>query len=206
MPRNKIRDVVKVEVDDSRVTTQNLDNARKQKHWTITKDKFLSKTEYAKLRQSVRRNRSRDAILLKLFMFTAARANEGLAVRLMDLDRETKTVYIKALKGSSDREIPLPPWYFHELHNYAKKICKTPEDEIFPFCYTILHRTWRIYRPCNKKIHSLRHTLAITVYEATRDLKLVQILLGHRSIKNTMVYLDYVYNRQEMRRLLKVKY
>ncbi|KYG70041.1 hypothetical protein AZI85_15220 [Bdellovibrio bacteriovorus] len=179
---------------------------RKQKPWAITKEKFLSASEYGKLRAHVRRRKSRYAILLKLFMFTAARANEGLAVRLKDLDADHKTVLIYGLKGSNDREIPLPPWYFFELYSYAKKACKSPEDRIFPFCYTILNRIWRLYRPVKKRFHALRHTLAIRVFESTRDIKLVQILLGHRSIKNTMVYLDYVYSRKEMRRILKVKY
>lgn len=179
---------------------------KKQKQWAITKEKYLSASEYGKLRAHVRHRKSRYAVLLKLYMFTAARANEGLAVKMKDLDHDNKTVLIRGLKGSSDREVPLPPWYFFELLSYAKKHCKSPEDRIFPFCYTILNRIWRYYRPVKKRFHALRHTLAIKVFQATRDIKLVQILLGHRSIKNTMVYLDYVYSMEEMRRILKVKY
>lgn len=182
------------------------ESRKKQKQWSITKEKFLSTSEYGKLRAHVRHRKSRYAILLKLYMFTAARAKEGLALRLKDLDCETRSVFIRGLKSSNDREIPLPPWYFFELYNYAKKICKTIDDKVFPFSYTILNRIWHYYRPVKKRFHSLRHTLALRVYEATRDLKLVQILLGHRNIKNTMVYLDYAYSRREMRRLLKVKY
>lgn len=179
---------------------------KKQKHWQMNKEKFLSDSEYARLRLMVRKDTRRYAILLKLYMFTGARAHEGLAVRFKHLDKDTKSVFIIGLKGSSDREIPLPPWYFLQLYNYAKKRCKTPESKIFPFCYTILNRIWHFYRPVKKRFHSLRHTIAIKVFKDTRDIKLVQILLGHRSIKNTMVYLDYVYSQNEMKRILKVKY
>lgn len=178
----------------------------RQRPWAITKEKFLSDSEYGHLRAHVRHKKDRYAILLKLYMFTAARATEGLAVRLKDLDTDNKTVLIRGLKGSNDREIPLPRWFFSELLRYAKKVCKTVEDRIFPFCYTILNRIWRFFRPVKKRFHSLRHTLAIKVFKQTRDIKLVQILLGHRNIKNTMVYLDYVYTQEEMQRILKVKY
>lgn len=179
---------------------------KKQKHWQINKEKFLSDSEYGRLRLMVRKDTRRYAILLKLYMFTGARAHEGLAVRFKNLDKDTKSVFIFGLKGSNDREIPLPPWYFLQLYNYAKRNCKNQDAKIFPFTYTILNRIWHYYRPVKKRFHSLRHTIAIKVFKDTRDIKLVQILLGHRNIKNTMVYLDYVYSQNEMKRILKVKY
>jgi integrase len=39
------------------------------------------------------------------------------------------------------------------------------------------------------RFHSLRHTFAMRLYAESRDLFLVQRLLGHRSIKSTEVYL-----------------
>lgn len=170
----------------------------------ITKQKFLSDSEYTMLKNNMRRSTGRDAIVIKLFMYTGARAQEGLAVRLMDLDWDTRTVFIKGMKGSNNREIPLPRWYFIQLWHYARKMCKSPDDRIFPFCYTILRRTWVFHRPVKKKIHALRHTIAIRVFRSQKDIKLVQILLGHRSIMNTMIYLDYVYSQNEMQKILKV--
>jgi integrase/recombinase XerC len=53
-----------------------------------------------------------------------------------------------------------------------------------------------------KKFHSLRHTFAIELYQKTKDLRLVQVALGHRNITNTMIYADYVYSQQELRKLI----
>jgi site-specific recombinase XerC len=39
-------------------------------------------------------------------------------------------------------------------------------------------------------IHSLRRTNASLIYKATRNLRAVQILLGHTNIENTVRYLD----------------
>jgi site-specific recombinase XerC len=38
--------------------------------------------------------------------------------------------------------------------------------------------------------HSLRRTKASLIYKATRNLRAVQILLGHTNIENTVRYLD----------------
>lgn len=205
--KNSSKDLPVIEAKFKRLpVTDDEIKSKKQKHWQITKEKFLSDAEYARLRKMVRRKVNRSAILLKLYMFTGARAHEGLYVRLKDLDVETKTVYIRGLKGSKDREVPLHAWYFYQLYHYAKKVCKNENDKIFNFCYTILYRAWNYYRPAKKTIHALRHTIAIKVFKKTRDIKLVQTLLGHRNISNTMVYLDYVYSQNEMKRILKVKY
>ncbi|CAM5999402.1 unnamed protein product [Sphagnum balticum] len=38
--------------------------------------------------------------------------------------------------------------------------------------------------------------------QKTKDLRLVQVALGHRNITNTMVYADYIYSQQELRKLI----
>ncbi|HMN69805.1 MAG TPA: hypothetical protein PKC28_14775 [Bdellovibrionales bacterium] len=40
------------------------------------------------------------------------------------------------------------------------------------------------------------------LYKKSKDLRLVQVALGHRNITNTMVYADYVYSQQELRKLI----
>jgi integrase/recombinase XerC len=54
----------------------------------------------------------------------------------------------------------------------------------------------------HKKLHGLRHTFAIRLYKKTKDIRLVQVALGHRNITNTMVYADYAYSQQELRKLI----
>ena len=49
--------------------------------------------------------------------------------------------------------------------------------------------------------HSAQHAWA-ALYQKTKDLRLVQVALGHRNITNTMIYADYVYSQQELRRLI----
>ena len=114
-----------------------------------------------------------------------------------DIDTYEETVFIRGIKGSNDREIPLPKWLFRELLNL------TPEGvRIFPISYNRLRQIWQLYRPVPKKFHSLRHTFAIRLYRKTKDIRLVQVALGHRNITNTMIYADYVYSQQELKKLI----
>jgi integrase/recombinase XerC len=44
----------------------------------------------------------------------------------------------------------------------------------------------------SKGVHSLRHSFAINLYKKSRDVRFVQVCMGHRNINNTMVYADFV--------------
>jgi integrase len=73
---------------------------------------------------------------------------------------------------------------------------------LFPITYNRLRQIWDLYRPVQKKFHSLRHTFAIQLYKKTKDIRLVQVALGHRNVMNTMIYADYVYSQTELRKLI----
>ena len=124
---------------------------------------------------------------------------ELLNLRKADLDPEERTVFIRGLKGSSDREIPLKSQLFDQIWREAQK---TEGELIFPISYNRLRQIWQLYRPVHKKFHCLRHTFAIQLYKKTKDVRLLQMALGHRNIVNTMIYADYVYSREELRKLI----
>ena len=131
---------------------------------------------------------------------TGGRATELLELRKSDLNAYDETVFIRGIKGSNDREIPLETVLFERLAEFAKPL-KAP-DLIFDIGYHRLRQIWDWYRPVPKKFHSLRHTFAIRLYRKTKDLRLVQVALGHRNITNTMIYADYVYSQQELKKLI----
>lgn len=141
----------------------------------------------------------RNTLLIELGLRTGARAQELLNILKSDLNSYDESVLIRGLKNSNDREIPLKSDYFVELSRYAESVSG---QRVFPITYDRLYQIWDLYRPIPKKFHSLRHTFAIELYQKTKDLRLVQVALGHRNITNTMVYADYIYSQQELRRLI----
>jgi integrase len=171
--------------------------------YALNKNKYLIDPEVEHLERTLASSAvtdQRDALMLELGLRTGARASELLGLRHVDLNIYDATVFIRGIKGSNDRELPLPKQLFERLLTYSQLADR--EKELFPIGYHRLRQIWDWYRPAPKKFHSLRHTFAIRLYRKTKDIRLVQVALGHRNITNTMVYADYVYSQQELKKLI----
>lgn len=170
--------------------------------YALNKNKYLLEPEVDRLEYILRSFANKDprnCTLLWTCLHSGARAQEVLNLRVEDLNTYDETVFFKGLKGSNDRELPLPGWLFQRL---VQEIPNSRDNMLFPITYNRLRQIWELYRPVHKKLHALRHTFAIRLYKKTKDLRLVQVALGHRNITNTMVYADYVYSQQELKKLI----
>lgn len=170
--------------------------------YSLNKSKYLTDFELSRLTHimdSFEHKDARNVVLLRTALATGARASELLALRKADLDSEERTLFIRGIKGSNDRELPIRPRLYDQLERLRDQC---PGERIFPISYNRLRQIWHLYRPVHKKFHCLRHTFAIQLYKKTKDVRLLQMALGHRNIVNTMIYADYVYSREELRKLL----
>lgn len=171
--------------------------------YSLNRSKYLLDPEVSSLEYLLKRHQdtdTRNCLLIGVGLRSGARAQEILNLKVSDLSSYDQTIYIKGLKGSNDREIPLPKDLFRRLDLMAQKLGS--HDRLFDISYQRLYQIWDLYRPCRKSFHSLRHTFAIHLYKKTRDLRLVQVALGHRNINNTMVYADYIYSKEELKKLI----
>lgn len=170
--------------------------------YQLNKSKYLLENELLELERVLRMFKEksiRDTCLIESAFKTGARATELLNITWKDLDTTEQTIFIKGLKGSNDREIPVKK----ELFNRILSIKELHDsDRPFNISYPRLVQIWNDYRPVQKKFHSLRHSFALNLYKKTRDLRLVQVALGHRNIQNTIVYAEYVYTTEELRKLI----
>lgn len=172
--------------------------------YQLNKSKYLVENELIELNRILglfREKDLRNTLLIEVALNTGARATELLNITWSDLDDYENTVFIRGLKGSNDREIPLKKTLYNNLKK-LKNPSDKPEHSVFKISYPRLVQIWNQYKPVNKKFHSLRHTFALGLYKKTRDLRLVQVALGHRNIQNTIVYAEYVYSTQELKRLI----
>ena len=168
--------------------------------YTLNKNKYLQDFEVERLEHIFKSFRDKDArncALLELALRTGARATELLMIRAQDLDDAQETIFLHGLKGSNDRELPIQS----SLYKRVRSLSPT-NGLVFPISYNRLRQIWELYRPVNKTFHSLRHTFAIRLYKKTKDIRLVQFALGHRNISNTMIYAEYVYTQQELKKIL----
>lgn len=170
----------------------------------MNETKYLTEPELTHLEAVLQRFGSsapRNTLLLEMLLKTGARASEMLGTTGRDVNFHHQTIFIRGSKGSADREIPLKDALFARLWHLVQHL-PSLDSKLFPIGYNRLGDIWREFRPVKKKLHCLRHTFAIGVYKRTKDIRLVQRVLGHRSLKNTLIYQDYVYNQTEFRRIL----
>lgn len=170
--------------------------------YSLNKSKYLTDFErerLLKIFESFEDKDLRNVTLLKLALATGARATELLSIKKSDLDHQEGAIFIKGIKGSNDRELPIANRLFQQV---ARVSSQSPSELVFPISYNRLRQIWQLYRPVHKKFHCLRHTFAIQLYRKTKDIRLLQMALGHRNIVNTMIYADYVYSKEELKKLL----
>lgn len=170
--------------------------------YALNKNKYLLPDELERLEQLLDEHLERDSrncLALLLALKTGARAQEVLNIKKTDLNPFDKSVLIHGLKASNDREIPLHAHLFKALLSYSETV---EGDHLFPISYNRFRQIWELYRPVKKKLHSLRHTFAIQLYKKRKDIRLVQVALGHRNVMNTMIYADYIYSQTELRKLI----
>lgn len=185
----------------------------KSKDYIITPAKVLSNTELESLKAlctrylNIERER-RNAALLLIALECGLRATEVLSITFGDIDFDSNTILIRSLKGSNARVLPVRPSLLKVLKTIALEKFDTldikqvkKDQKVFNISYSRLEQVWRMMRPNpSKTLHSLRHTFAVVTFLRTKDIKLVQNALGHRSINNTLVYVDFVYANETMRK------
>lgn len=173
----------------------------KHQRYELTREKYLNDEEVTLLQRSIvllSQKSPRDAVLIDLALHTGARAQELLAITPQDLYPEDGAIFIRGIKGSDNRYIPVPKPLFDRLKLLTPSL--SPTKRIFPISYSRLRQIWCDVRPVKKKFHSLRHTFAVLAYRHTLNQRLVQLALGHRSAVNTEIYVTYHYKMQDFRK------
>lgn len=143
-------------------------------------------------------NNRKHRVLLNLAYATGVRRNELLTMRPRHIDRSRGVIKI-AGKGNKQREVPLPESVLRMLEVYYRAY--RPKVFLFEglvpgkaYSATSLSRIIKInaVRAGIKKNispHVLRHSFATHMLERGVNLKRLQLMLGHNSMKTTSVYL-----------------
>ena len=137
--------------------------------------------------------------MFEVAIATGVRASELLNIEKRDLNDRDKSIFIRTLKGGVDRELPLQKPLYKKIRKFADTL-KT--EKIFNISYVRLNQIWIGYRPVEKKFHALRHTKAIQVYKKSRSARHVMMVLGHKKLETAEIYLQFVENKETLRKLL----
>ena len=126
------------------------------------------------------------------------RISEALGLQVADIDSKRMVVMVRAGKGNKDRHIPLPRRPLELLRDYWRAY--RPRTGLFvtkdgrPLAD---HRVRYFLKKALKQsgirkrvsCHTLRHSYATNLMEQGVDVRVIQALLGHRSLKTTTLYL-----------------
>lgn len=158
--------------------------------------KVLSKTEVEEmLKQTLN---IKHKCLIMLAYGCGLRLGETLRLTLKDIDSHRLVLYVIAGKGKKDRQVPLPQQLLLLLREYYKiekpitwlfegeTVGEPYSERSFQMVVKKAAEKAKIHRPVS--VHMLRHSYATHLLEAGIDIRYIQEMLGHSSIKTTERY------------------
>jgi site-specific recombinase XerD len=144
-----------------------------------------------------------DSVMYRAIVMTAygsgLRISEVCALQVSDIESRRMLIHVRSAKGGRDRYVTLPERVLLMLRRYWK-VQRPRGPELFPgqrgarcisavAVRTNLHAAARAAN-LGKLVtpHCLRHSFATHLLELGTDLRVIQMLLGHRSIRTTVRY------------------
>lgn len=126
------------------------------------------------------------------------RISEGAHLQVDDIDSARMMIRVLG-KGSQQRDVPLPPstlevlracwrlhrsqpWLFPARHHPGQPVPVDNLREAFHRALTLSG----VRKPAH--VHTLRHSYATHLLEAGVNVRVIQFLLGHRSLSTTAIY------------------
>ncbi len=144
-------------------------------------------------------------ILLMTLYATGARRAEVAHLKISDIDSQRMVIHIRGGKGRKDRDVMLSPKLLDALRVYWRGLRRKTTNWLFPgnrwhtanypvstkVLWTACQRAAQRAGLEDKLIHphTLRHCFATHMLEAGADLRTIQMLLGHRDLEETTIYL-----------------
>ena len=157
----------------------------------------LSQAEISALLHATRNLKHRT--ILSTLYATGLRVSEAANLRVSDIDSGRQLIAVRQGKGRKDRFVILSPKLLELLRRYWRVYRPTPylfqedipgppisRDGIHYICHKAATAA-NLTKPVSP--HTLRHCFATHLLEAGTDLRTIQLLLGHTSLRTTAIYL-----------------
>jgi integrase len=147
---------------------------------------------------------AKTSTFLQLLKETGMRAGEAYQLKWTDLDFANNTVRITPEKHSNPR-------IFRLSNRLIAMLNRLPHTKETIFTFKRLNHLRRTYQRQRKRIahkfgnprltqitfHTFRHWKATTEYHKTKDILYVMQLLGHKNIKNTLIYTQLISTKED---------
>ena len=142
-------------------------------------------------------------IVLMTLYATGVRRAELTHLKVSDIDSQRMVIHVQGGKGRKDRDVMLSPKLLEALRAHWRGLRRKPGTWLFP------GNRWHTGKePIDTKVpwqacqraaqraglskrvhpHTLRHTCAMVVLQATQDIRKVSLWLGHSNLTTTEIY------------------
>jgi integrase/recombinase XerD len=168
----------------------------------------LSRDEAARLIAAARNLKAQTA--LSVAYGTGLRASEVVALKVTDIDSQRMTLRVEQGKGRKDRYAMLPPLLLERLRTWwrvARAQGKmldggwlfpgmNPLDPLTPRQLNRAIHDAAVAAGIDKRVsmHTLRHSFATHLLEQKVDIRVIQVLLGHKKLDTTALYAQVATN------------
>lgn len=156
----------------------------------------LSEQEVIQLLNAAANLRDR-AILMTLYS-GGLRLLELIHLQPRDIDSATMRILVREGKGGKDRYVILSETLLEVLRQYFSKFrpkcwlfySVKPDQPVHPRCIQKMVKDTALRAGLTKQVspHVLRHSFATHLLEHGTNLRYIQELMGHKSLKTTMLY------------------
>lgn len=150
----------------------------------------------------------RNRLMILVLYGCGLRTNELCSLDVKDVDTEMQEVHIRHAKGDLERLVPVPSGVWIELLAYigenrwqsgplfrTSKKRKRMNDRMLG--QILSERVLRAGITKTVTPKTLRHTFATHLMDMGVDLAVIASLMGHRSVRETGVYLHHLEGRKE---------
>lgn len=158
---------------------------------------ILSREEVLRFLDALERPKHR-AIFAAIYA-AGLRVSEATHLKVGDIDSQRMMLRVEQGKGQKDRYVMLSDRLLAELRAYWKLARPAhwmfpgdlPDKPITRGAVQLACQRGRLASGVQKPFspHSLRHTFATHLLESGTDVRTIQLLLGHRSLSTTTIYL-----------------
>ncbi len=157
---------------------------------------YLTRDEVRRLLAGV--DNLKHRCILQLLYGAGLRVSEVLALKVTDIDSGSMLIHVRNSPGHKDRTVVLSEILLHDLREYSKML--RPREYLFEGQNASRYTSRSVQNlvkaaaeraGIERRVtpHMLRNSFAAHLVASGTDLRYVQELLGHQSLKTTEIYI-----------------
>ena len=130
--------------------------------------------------------------VLTLTYCCGLRVSEIVNLKIEHIDGKNRIILISQAKGNKDRYVPVSEFVLNLLREYfatfSPKIYLFNGQNSIQYSVKSCQQIFKKYVSTQYSFHHLRHSALTAMLENGTDIRTIQVIAGHKSVKTTQIY------------------